>query len=657
MLKNRIIGLALIAMTCSLCCFAQKVVYKVNPTTNRITSLSIDGDISFMEWLVKTDNSQYKWIDGQFEWGNVAHLDGSVVNGLSVKVNRKMEGNDLVETYILQNTSRQTIDLSSIQIYTPWNDNYPDAETALRERCHAHIWTGDRAAYTYAIRMNGQGPHLGMMLEEGSIVNYAINQRGMDKGGNNTRGIIGLIPEKFILQPNRFYILKWRIFTHQGEEDFFEKMVAKGGVHVKADRYSALLGDTINIEIITKAQTVTQQYAVQQTGEQRVPLSYGKGKPTHIEVLGLIGIDRLLDARANFIFEHQQIKEEEGNLVYGAYLPYDNRNNAIIQNWSNSRQRTDFNEGRERIAMGIFMSQFARYAEQHPDITNINRRYLNVSVQLYADFVLKLQDENYKTWGDVKHSDKHRLYNYPWVAQFYASMFELTNKRQYLIDAYRTQRAQYANGGFSFYAIGTPVRQLLSLMRDNRMKSEADTLLGEFTKVANYYVNAGMNYPKSEVNYEQSIVAPCVVFLCEMYLETQKEEYLTCIRKMMPALEAFNGHQPSFHLNEIAIRHWDGYWFGQPQIWGDTYPHYWTCITAQAFALYAQITGDNSYRQRAKSILLANLTNFDTQGHGFATYHYPAFVDAQPARMKNPCSNDQDWALVYLMQMRDLLNE
>jgi len=654
---RKVFSLAMVIVTISMSysCFAQKIVYKTNPATDRITSLTIDGDMDFMDWLVKTDNSQYPWIDSQFEWGNVAHLDGSTVVGLNVKVTRKMEGNDLVETYVLQNTGKHVIDLSQVQIYTPWNDNYPDAETCLTQRCHAHVWPGERCAYTYALRMNGQGPHLAMMLEEGSIVNYAINQRGMDKGGSNTRGIIGLIPEKFILQPGRFYILRWRIFTHQGEQDFFEKMVAKGGVQVKADHYSAFLGDTINIEIITKAQTVTQQYAVQQTGENRVPLTFGKGKPTHIEVLGLLSLDRIIDARANFIFEHQQDKEE-GNQTYGAYLPFDKQSNQMIMNWKEQHQRSDMNEGRERLGSGVFMAYFSDYISQHPEVSHINRRYLGVSLQLYADFVHKLQNSDYKTWGTVKHLDKHRLYNYPWVAHYYAQMFEITHKKQFLVDAYRTQRAQYENGGYGFYAIGVPVQKLLTQLRDNRMKAEADTLLADFTKVADYYTNAGLHFPKSEVNYEQSIVAPAVEFLCEMYLETHEEKYLECVKKMMPALEAFNGHQPSFHMNEIAIRHWDGYWFGKPQMWGDTFPHYWTCVTAQAFALYAEITGDDTYRQRAKAILLANLSNFDSQGHGFATYLYPAYVDGQQARCTNPVSNDQDWALVYLMQLRNILN-
>ena len=40
-------------------------------------------------------------------------------------------------------------------------------------------------------------------------------------------------------------------------------------------------------------------------------------------------------------------------------------------------------------------------------------------------------------------------------------------------------------------------------------------------------------------------------------METGIQKYLDGAKQQMPALEAFNGNQPSYHLNEIAIRHWD----------------------------------------------------------------------------------------------------
>ena len=45
-------------------------------------------------------------------------------------------------------------------------------------------------------------------------------------------------------------------------------------------------------------------------------------------------------------------------------------------------------------------------------------------------------------------------------------------------------------------------------------------------------------------------------------------------------------------------------------IWGDTSPHYWSALTGWAFYRYWQATGDESYQQRAKGILLGNLSAF-----------------------------------------------
>ena len=36
----------------------------------------------------------------------------------------------------------------------------------------------------------------------------------------------------------------------------------------------------------------------------------------------------------------------------------------------------------------------------------------------------------------------------------------------------------------------------------------------------------GLNYPASEVNYEQSIVAPSIMFLLQLYQETGIQKYL-----------------------------------------------------------------------------------------------------------------------------------
>ena len=63
-------------------------------------------------------------------------------------------------------------------------------------------------------------------------------------------------------------------------------------------------------------------------------------------------------------------------------------------------------------------------------------------------------------------------------------------------------------------------------------------------------------------------------------------------------------------MNEIAFRHWDGYWFGKREMWGDVYPHYWSTLTAAVYHYYFQCAGDASYQRRAENIVRNNLCLF-----------------------------------------------
>ena len=95
-------------------------------------------------------------------------------------------------------------------------------------------------------------------------------------------------------------------------------------------------------------------------------------------------------------------------------------------------------------------------------------------------------------------------------------------------------------------------------------------------------------YPASKVNYEQSIVAPAADILLSVYALTKEERYLTAAERQIQILELFNGMQPDYHLYEVAIRHWDGYWFGKRRYLGDTFPHYWSALTGNVFELYGR---------------------------------------------------------------------
>jgi hypothetical protein len=125
--------------------------------------------------------------------------------------------------------------------------------------------------------------------------------------------------------------------------------------------------------------------------------------------------------------------------------------------------------------------------------------------------------------------------------------------------------------------------------------AESATSLEGAKMLADMILKNGSNYPPSEVNFEQSIVAPAVQLLTEMYLITGEKPYLEGVKQQMPLLEAFCGTQPDFRLNEVAIRHWDDYWFGKLKLYGDTFSHYWSTIDAVAYAYYGRATREPSW--------------------------------------------------------------
>ena len=79
----------------------------------------------------------------------------------------------------------------------------------------------------------------------------------------------------------------------------------------------------------------------------------------------------------------------------------------------------------------------------------------------------------------------------------------------------------------------------LKTLEEAGLKGERGELLALFRGHADRLLKTGTAYPKSEVNYEQSIVAPAVQILLEVYLLTKGPAYLEGARKQLVCLEAF----------------------------------------------------------------------------------------------------------------------
>ena len=686
-MRRRLILMALCgALLHGAAAFAQQVGFVLNPRTGAVDSLSVDGD-GTMKWLMRTDGSQYAWVAEEYGWGLGRFTEirdgvpafrtwkepaGPPADSLTryrsgeveIAVRRRLEDGGMTESYTFTNMGRTDVTLAETNIYTPFNDNYPDAATCMASRVNAHIWPGGHAAYAQAVPMSGRGPSLGLMVTDGAVTHYEISARGQNRGSSNTRGVISLTLPDMHLKPGESAGVSWRLFAYDGAQDFFRKMEEHGGVWVEAEKYVLEKGDTarltlhashtpaklsalkngVPVPVRPSAGGWTVESPMEELGEARFEFVYDGGKRTQAACLTVSSERNLLARRVDFIIARQQMTDP-ADPRYGAYMVYDNEADTLFLNDRRTVSPADRDEGGERLGMGVLL------AKQYL-LTRDER--IRESLMKYVRFVrTKLQDGELRVWSTTDHQGRHRAYNYPWVAILYLHMYQITGERAYLTDAYGTLRTMFRHFGHGFYAIDIPVRLSLQCLKEAGMKKEHDQLLDDYLRIGDIYVKNGCHYPKHEVNYEQSIVAPSVMFLTQLYLATGTQKYLDEARRQLPLLEALASCQPDYHMNRIAIRHWDGYWFGKREMWGDVYPHYWSTLTAAAYHYYYLCSGDASYQHRAEQIVRGNLCLFFEDGKASCAYVYPHRVNGVRAGFYDPFANDQDWALGYYILVND----
>lgn len=649
-----------------------QVTYSADRHTGAVKNIALKGDTKNMNWMLSTDGSQYPWVDARYGWGlgylsvnGVAKswrepvkvsADGSKVTyragDIEVSVKRKATDGGFTETYTFTNKSKEAKRLTDIGVYTPWNDNYPNAEQCMTGRCHAHIWTGGESSYVVARRMEGKGQGVALLLTKGDVADYEIWERSKEKGMSNYRGVIALCPRDTTLHRGESFTIEWQLFPHHGWDDFERQAVRRGAVMVTAGKYVYEVGETAKITVRTKSGEQMGEYKIEKPGDLILTdktLNVKTPRTFRCQLLGISSIEGLLQKRVDFILNHQQMTDP-AKASHGAYMVYDNELNKIYEN-TGARSSSDTNDGRERIGMGVFLT--AWYA-QHPSDE------LKQSLLRYAAFVReKLQDADYTVWASSTDRRKQRGYNYPWVADFYLRMYEVTGDRQFAIDGYRTMQRFFERFGHSFYAINIPVLRAKDVLTKTGMTAECDTLMNLYIKTAHNFCDRGLNFPKHEVNYEQSIIAPALDFLCQVWLATGDNRCLEGIETLLPPTECFNGRQPSYHLNDIAIRHWDGYWFGKRQLFGDTFPHYWSTITATVFHHLSKIRSIQGrddeameLQNRAQNITLNNLCLFFEDGRASCAYLYPRRINGEAAAYYDSFANDQDWAAACYLDVR-----
>lgn len=611
----------------------------------------------------RLDQWQMNWVSGSIPWGTI-----QAPEGIHTHCQRTVtDDNTFVEEYVFSNETAFPIYFkeNDLGVVLSLPDNYTSAEECMKKHCNVHLWCGGDAAWIQAMRMGGAPSHLGMVLRKGNLAGYSVlrNKESL----SNDRGSFLLHPGVESLFPGEQYQLRFEWFWFETEWEFRRKRWETGDFPVvELERSTWFVGETAEFMVSEKhpiqsfqvtgehGQTVETKVEKQENGygircrcllEQPGEHSFQvevNGKRTWVLLYGCMDLERLTEHRCRFIASNQQEKKD---VLAGAYLIYDQETKRRYYS-----HLDDHNGGRERIAMGTLL---ALWLQEHSD------KMLEESLEHYIAYVYRelFNQENGDTCNDITyHLEWDRLYNYPWMAAFLMEVYEWKQDVSYLVDAYRTLCRFYQKDGAAFYPIGLPVSEMISKLEKEKLCEQAQELKTYLIHHGEKILQNGLSFPKSEVNYEQSIVAPAVSVLLQAYEQTKRKDFLDMAQTMIQVLLLFNGQQPDYHLFENAIRHWDGYWFGKRRLLGDTFPHYWSVLTGVELIRYEQITLDRQYQNRGKNSLLGCLNLFQESGFASCAFVYPQSVNGEKAHYYDPWANDQDWALYYAWKYRDVLN-
>lgn len=585
-------------------------------------------------------------------------------NLYSITVSRSFAKNgNLVENVRIKNIFHKpvTVNRDNFAIAFPFNDRYTHADDCMTGRCNTHIWCGINTCYVNALKMGASDVNLGMVLTKGAFVSYS--QAGTE---TNVRGYFELECESVLLKSGEEYELEWEIFVHSGKADFRRRLKEyRSYIGIKAEHYTVFENEDIVFDItpfdLTVAPEVTLQgdkltvtvengayrvrYSPKRLGEHIFVIRCGDLR-TYAQFNVKLPFSALTERRVSFLVDKQQCLDSESPL-YGAFLVYDNDTESQFFDFLN----TDHNACRERLNMAFVIIRYLQLKDDKR-VREALDRFLTF---MFDQFYEETTGEVYNNIG--KTQDALRLYNAPGIMLLFAEMYNLTRDGKYLDSILTLARRYYEIGGEKCYSNAVAIRRVMNAFIDSGRKKDTETMLGYFHKHVNNMLKNGTSYPIHEVNYEQTIVTPAVICVSEMGLYSpDKEKYLEQAKMHLECLDRFSGDQPSYHLNEIALRFWDDYWFGKEKKFGDTLPHHLSCLSARAFIAYYRLSGDRTYLSRAEECIRNCLCLITDDGRGSAAYVYPHTVNGTSGEFFDGWANDQDLPLYDGMNVCDLID-
>lgn len=518
----------------------------------------------------------------------------------------------------------------------------------LDAACVAHVWCGGDVAWVWAGRPNGTNRYFSAVLTEGRLSSYSLHcDASRVPTGAYYRGSPVLNPPRLVIPPKGLVRFAFRISESSRRPD----RDLMGPMLVTADDYSPSVGQEVVVRVRTAKGIREEKHRFDSPGEHVVHITE-EGCKTFVRFNVLEGMDAILMRRAQFIVRRQQAGDDAGRLA-GAYLIYDRTNGKTVVG------ETDHNGGRERLGMGAVIAVAARRSRDQELVQSLERHRAFVLRELFDAATCTV-------FNDVGRDNRwHRNYNYPWMSVYWLETWKLTHDLTHLTYAagtllnYYEKRGGKAQESPCLFVVDT-IRALEEAGRNDEperlraaLLAHADDILrrcGETHSVEVTVTHGGPNLRGS--------------ILSQAYELSHDVRYRRELEAELRRAESFYAFQPDARLCVQPVRHWDGFWFGGAQLYGDTFPQWLGALNGEMLWRAQRVLQrplDLLWRTNLKGLLSA----FHPDGFASCAY-YPFKTETfvadsgvcapfAPAGIRrggfwDDWANDQDWSLYFAMR-------
>lgn len=591
---------------------------------------------------------------------------------LRVTVTREVCDDALYETFDFENLSPRYAQLDEIGLYSSFRDVYAAGAGALEHYFNQHICTAGDLSFIRAERQSGRGENLALITLDGKFDTYQIEEQNT----SNHRGVIALISKDVRIAAGGHKIIRRAVLPFRDRAEFYRKLLDLTGYPtVDYGNMVVPLGEKIVLTVSEKGSLSSvkmggteltekdgrYEFTPSAVGECIGRIRYG-GKNARLTYRVIEDPDVLMKKRAEFIVAHQQVTDEN-DPRYGAFLVYDVDEERIVRTEEIEdlyHDVPDKNDARERHGMGAFL---ARYVRTYHDM-----RFMK-NLLLHRDFLLRcIVDDAGDVWDTYLKQDgavyyerdglrlstdspdmRYRTHNYAFAVPFFAEMYLLTGEELYAQTVLKIMDKYFAKSTVCSF-----MPDVEDLCLTEELKKKYADLYARVKAGARHMLDgilhSGGNFTADETAYEQGATASNLRFMTDYYFANGDKNALGAMEDELRRTESFDGDQPHYFQHGVPIRHWDSFWFGKYEIWGDTMPHWVSCQSACGYCNVWKITGDEKYREKALRIFRANMALINADGSAYNSFIFNEKTNGRPAGRYDSFSNDQDWIYYYYLK-------